>query len=393
MKLPNQPYTGIHAVVTKEIDVSGGNLTMIFENKNRRSPRIALFVFAVLAILGVTLAPAQPAEAALGFGYRFSMEWNFDSGIDGVLEVEAGKGEVGNLTEVLARNRYPIKCRRIGPVALAGGNVELNGGYLSCDLHVARAINHTMAACRAIEPDCEYNLSPVERYRGLTMYAKVPATVPGKAPIFHHPDASFTLNAGTGTATMENEINPVPGTISSDVFGLGNPLIGAQYFCVAGLACDMQYYAAGGPLSVAGPFANAFQMSTGKTTFYIGHNPSTGAAAPAGTQYDHIFIDPSASGDHYPFTRVGQSNNEKRLGHRDAPASFRCSLMHLPAFLRHQTPNFYATIGLSWMGQRDGKSLKEGKNEIAEIDEPCTRVIHTSDGVHPSIGGCPAVDC
>lgn len=256
---------------------------------------------AFIILLAVILSGGLPSTANAqeeSYAYYWSLTFDFENGINGQLYVAVGYEEDGDVQEPpIYSQTYTVPCTRTGNAGISGGVLKLNGGYLSCDLDVQRALNDAILACGEIVSGCYIGVDNTEEYAHFQAMATVMSANPGDAPIFHHPDASYRINPQSSTTQITGSLSPhgvIPSTPAMAVpVGVWNDF-SAFYTC--GGVCGMEYSAAGGFEVVA--TANALvPFSTPATTIYIGYDPVANVTAPVGTFIDYLFVDPPNHGN------------------------------------------------------------------------------------------------
>ncbi|MEZ4634819.1 MAG: hypothetical protein R2873_09920 [Caldilineaceae bacterium] len=258
---------------------------------------IALIVFG--AMLFGAAQPAAPALAS-GYAYYWSLTFDFDTDITGVLHVVVGYNDNGAPADPpIYETNTKVECRRSGSdVSVVGGALKLNGGFLRCELNIEEALNQAFAACNSLVPGCRMGIEDEEHYANFRAEATVWSSSPGEAPVFYHPDASYTI-------TPQSSMSQITATLAPHGVIASTPAISAPalntwldysafYGCDAG--CDMRYDVGLAVESV--PTAKAtVPFDTQATAIYIGYNPVSGVTAPAGTLIDSLFVDPPNYGN------------------------------------------------------------------------------------------------
>jgi hypothetical protein len=269
-------------------------------NRQRLTALARLFALALL-VGSALLSPhfAAPA-AASGYGYTWTIEFDFDAGFDGTLTVEAGPGTVGALDKVYVSEEFTVSCAPNGVVNQGGGVATFDGGYLVCDLELGRAIVSTFERCKNVDPSCDYTLAGTEAYDNLQMTAEVLSIQPGAAPLLHMPDVFFGANVTAANVILYTKLNPAGGMNSLFVTSpLGSfQSYGSLYTCQFGPPCNSEFSVsgvtqAGGPW----PFVDQAEIQMGRVQLLIGHDPGTGLTIPNGTQINYLTIDPPNMGN------------------------------------------------------------------------------------------------
>jgi hypothetical protein len=257
-----------------------------------------MVILMAVALLGI-FQPQATAHANDGYAYYWSLTFDFENGGNGRLYVAVGYNDNGAVQEPpIYAQTYNVPCTRVGNATVSGGTLKLNGGYLACDLDVQRAVNATFAACDAIVKGCHVNVEDVELFSAFQAQAIVLSTAPGNAPIFHHGDASYTINPQSSSTQITASLSP-HGTIPSaalPAFPVLNTWLNYGALFVCGALCQMEYDTVGGA-QVVNTAPAKVQFYTPSSTIYIGHNPTIPLTAPTGTEIDYLFVDPPNHGN------------------------------------------------------------------------------------------------
>lgn len=257
---------------------------------------LLLLAVSTLGVLTPTATPVVHADG--GYAYYWSLTFDFEQSLNGVLLVTVGHNEDGGVQEPpLYRETFNVNCRRVGNVVLVGGSARFNGGYLQCDLDVKSALVATFEVCNKLHPGCTMPIGDVERYRNFRMLAGAISPAVGSAPLFYHEDAAYTITPDTANTQVAATLTPVGALSSSPVVALlGTPqFYAAEYECDGG--CEM-FFTISGAMQSTPVGTQVVEFSTPSTTIYIGYNPSTGGTMPAGTDLMHLFVDPPNFGNH-----------------------------------------------------------------------------------------------
>ena len=228
---------------------------------------ILRFVYTPILILGLFLpfANPQPVRAA-AYGYLWSLTFDFETNFDGVLTIEVGPWENGDLVSVDETSRAIVPCRRVGDVFLDSGDAVFGGaGYLTCEMNLQKIVreNHGLT------------IGDLDTYGSIVMHTRLSSNVNALAPIFTHPDAIYSVDftqtqAATLTQSLHNGVGPMQATFGGvTINNMEN--FTAEYICDIAGPCFANY--AAGPQQQNQPIAGAWtQFSTGRTSFDIGHN-------------------------------------------------------------------------------------------------------------------------
>jgi hypothetical protein len=243
--------------------------------------RISLIVLICLA--GVLLpAPSATLRAAPAhYGYLWNLVFDFDHNFEGLMTIEVGPWQDGNLLAVEETSKVRVHCEPKGDVKLYdGAAIFANNGYLVCTMNIGEAVrtNHGLAPNN---PDT---------YGSIVMRSRAAIGVEGIAPIFAHPDAQYSLVAGvapvlTMSTDLSNGNGPMETVFTSGVTWHDWTTYTANYVCNA--VCDLSH-SAGALNQLLNNQGAPVQFATDPTTFYIGHD---GSAFLTG-RIDSLLIDP-----------------------------------------------------------------------------------------------------
>ncbi|HMN29129.1 MAG TPA: hypothetical protein PKE45_13335 [Caldilineaceae bacterium] len=228
---------------------------------------IQRFLLVLVLAFGIFLPVAnpQPVRAEGQYGYLWSLFFDFEQSFDGILTIEVGPWENGDLTAVEATSTVTVPCKRVGNVQLNGGDAVFSGsGYLSCTLNLAETVwnNHKLA------------IGKVDTYGSMVMRARVNGATNTVAPLFSHPNAAYRLDftqtsATTLSQTLWNGVGPLQATFPGVTINNWQTYT-AQYICSIAGPCSASF--AAGPQQQNQPTAGTrVQFATGPTTFEIGH--------------------------------------------------------------------------------------------------------------------------
>ena len=243
----------------------------------------------VALLLGLLLPVAQPRAAfaqPVELGYLWALNFSFDNDFNGLLTIEVGPWQDGDLVEVTESSTAIVRCSPVGNVTLDKGTaVFAAGGYLACDMDLASivAANHGL------------NINPVDTYGSIVVRTRLNGASATVAPIFTHPNAAYSLDfTQTSAVKLSQQLWNGIGATEANFPGVTiNTWNAYTYFyrCIShGGPCDANF--AAGPQKQS--FATAgsrVQFDTGPTSFQIGSN---GAATFTG-RIDHLVIDPGNS--------------------------------------------------------------------------------------------------
>jgi hypothetical protein len=243
-----------------------------------------------------------PAHADPGYAYYWSITFDFEQGFNGVLSIATGYNENGAPQDppIYVQNTT-IPCQRVGNASVSGGVLTLNGGYVTCDFDLRRALESAFEMCNQKVAGCGMRIQDEEYYAHFRAAAQVMSTLPGEAPIFYHEDASYRIypsaSGSTGTQ-ITADLTPHGVTPSTQVMvGALGVWTSYQSFYSCGAACNMGY-SVGGHTEIVATTQAKVPFSTQSTRIYIGHDPEQGLTAPAGTQINTLFVDPPNHGNH-----------------------------------------------------------------------------------------------
>ena len=161
---------------------------------------VARLTLLVAIVCGLTFTPVHVAPAAAApeaaapeaakpeIGYLWNLNFAFDSDFNGILTIDVGPWENGNLTAVKETSVSRVECRPVGDVTLSGGDaVFANGGYVTCSMDLAAIVrqNHGL------------HIDAVDDYGSIVMQTRinpVAGPTPLVAPLFTHPDGSYGVS-------------------------------------------------------------------------------------------------------------------------------------------------------------------------------------------------------
>ena len=224
-------------------------------------------LLAATVVLGMfsSLAAAKPASADAGYGYLWSLDFDFESNYNGLLTIKVGPWENGDLVSVDETSTATVNCRPIGSVALNAGDAVFDGGHLECYLDLASVVynNHKMT------------VAPVDTYGSILLRTRVNSTANTVAPLFTHPDASYKIDftqtmAVTPSQDLWNNAGLLQATFPGVTINTWQPYT-YQYACIWGGPCDATFRV--GPQTQNMPTASGrVRFSTGPTVFEIGRD-------------------------------------------------------------------------------------------------------------------------
>lgn len=243
----------------------------------------------VLLLAGLLLPFAQPVPVYAQdeeIGYLWSLYFDFEQDFNGVLTIEVGPWENGNLVEVTESSTTRVRCTRVGNVQLNGGHAVFDGtGYLTCamDLAAIVAANHGLV------------IDDVDDYGSIVLRTRALAATTSVMPIFTHPDAAYTLDfSQTWGVTHGQDLWNNAGLLQASFPGVSINTWNVHtmlYSCISnGGPCDATFMA--GPQVQTIPTAGSrVQWSTGPTVFEIGYDNGTFFNG----RMDALLIDPGNS--------------------------------------------------------------------------------------------------
>lgn len=259
--------------------------------------RLCMALILVGVVLTGMVQSAAPARAN-DYAYYWSLTFDFDNEATGILYVAVGYDDNGSpMQPYLHESKTEVTCQRKGNASVSGGMLNLNGGYLYCDIDIQAALEQTFQECDALSPGCHMQIEDVEYYHNFRADATVLLSNGSEAPIFYHPDASYSITPGISTMQITANLRP-HGVIPSSPVGAPPLNVWHQYraFYACDPLCDMRYDVDAAVEIVPTP-QERVPVFTPRTTIYIGHNPVLGLTAPAGTRIAHLFIDPPNHGN------------------------------------------------------------------------------------------------
>lgn len=224
------------------------------------------FLCTLGLLLGLLLPFVAPEPVyAAQYGYLWSLTFDFEHNFDGVLTLEVGPWENGQLIAVEATSKVMVPCERVGNVQLDGGDAVFSGtGYLTCRLHLAAAVrnNHGLV------------IGDTDTYGSIVMHTRALGDVNAVMPIFTHQDAAYSLDfsqtwQATLAQSLQNGVGPLQATFPGVAINSWENFT-AEYNCSIAGPCSATF--AAGPQQQLQPTAGSrVQFSTGPTTFDIGH--------------------------------------------------------------------------------------------------------------------------
>ncbi|MEX1019268.1 MAG: hypothetical protein WDZ49_06395 [Litorilinea sp.] len=243
---------------------------------------LALVVAFLLPMGQATPVQAQEVER----GYLWSIYWDFEHNFHGLLAIEVGPWEDGELTEVEETSTTRVICYPVGNVLLNAGDAVFDGAsYLECDLDLAQTVldNHGLT------------IEDVDSYGSILLRADANVEAIGPAPIFTHADAQYGLDfTQTQSVTMQqslwNNAGPQQAAFPGVTLNTWQTYT-FTYSCIAlGGPCDATHEVSGQSQTdvTAG---SRTRFSTGPATFAIGHNSGDFLTGRLGS----LFIDPGNS--------------------------------------------------------------------------------------------------
>jgi hypothetical protein len=232
----------------------------------QRYSRILLALAFVLAAL-VPVAQPQPVFAKGEIGYLWSLDFDFEKSFDGLLTINVGPWEDGELTGITESSTKTVSCTPMGAVTLDKGDAVFTGAdYLKCSMDLATVVwnNHKL------------KVNPTDNYGSILMRARVYGAANTLAPIFIHPNAAYHLDFSQTFMVTPKELLSNGAGLSQANFA-GVTINSWQtytflYRCIShGGPCDATLSTAGQTqvLPTAGVRTN---FATGPTTFYIGYD-------------------------------------------------------------------------------------------------------------------------
>ncbi|GAB4125506.1 MAG: hypothetical protein Fur005_46910 [Roseiflexaceae bacterium] len=215
------------------------------------------------AILLAITAWATPAQATPTYGYLWLLNFDFEQSYDGLLTIQVGPWEDGDLISVDAVSTTRVPCRPIGAVALNGGDAVFSGGYIQCSMNLARIVAERHGLTVAAQ----------DSYGSIILQTELDTTTPHVATIFSHPDASYRLDlTQTASVGMTQSLNNAAGVQNQQFFGIipaNRHLYTYMYGCVWMGPCHGTFVAAGSGEHTPNA-GTRIAWTTGFTTFQIG---------------------------------------------------------------------------------------------------------------------------
>lgn len=245
--------------------------------------RLLLTLTLVVSIITVSIfVPTSAAQAKNEIGYLWTLTFDFNTSLNGVLTLEVGQWQNGNLVTVEQTSNTPVACQAVGVVNLVGGKATFNGGsYLNCTLDIAGALKakHGLDA------------KAIDSYGNFLMSTHAQINTVGNAPIFSHPDAAFWLSTPSSMmAQVNTTLTNKGGIMTSQVFSLNWSMMQtytSHYTCQQDGPCDMTHWAAVNQQMLLNQGIPA-QFRTSATNFTVGRGLNG--------QIDLLIVDPGNSG-------------------------------------------------------------------------------------------------
>lgn len=243
-------------------------------------------LFVPLILLALLALPSTPVRAQEEtYGYLWSLEFDFTHSFNGILTIEVGPWQNGNLVSVDATSTSRVYCRPVGAVALNGGDAVFTGGHLDCTLDLAAIVlrNHGLS------------IAEVDSYGSMLFTSELETTGFHLAPIFSHADAAYQIDfSQTSSVTLAQTLDNQAGIQHAffiGVVGANRHTYTMEYGCVWLGPCHNTFVvdAAGQIVPAAG--GERISFATGPTRFRIG---SDGASTFHG-RIGHLLIDPGNS--------------------------------------------------------------------------------------------------
>lgn len=227
-------------------------------------------VARLLLVVGLLMPLAQPLPVQAQdeeIGYLWSLYFDFEHNFDGVLTIEVGPWKNGNLVEVHETSKSVVRCSRVGPVQLNGGDAVFNGAsYLTCQMDLAAVVeaNHGLI------------IDPVDDYGSIVAYTKAQATSATVLPIFTHPDARYSLDMTipsqpTVVQTLWNGVGPMQATFAAPGYNSWQSYT-HLYSCISNGGPCTATFGVGAQVQNVPTAGSRAQFSTGPTTFEIGYD-------------------------------------------------------------------------------------------------------------------------
>lgn len=223
--------------------------------------RLIPILIVILALLGMPAAPARAQDEV--YGYLWSLEFRFEHNYDGILTIEVGPWEHGDLVSVDQTSTEIVHCKPVGAVYLENGDAVFKGGHLNCLLDLASVVqrNHGL------------QIDDVDVYGSILMRGRMITHQQNVAPIFSHPDATYSIDftqtsAVTLGQTLWNESDPIQATFPN-VVGAAWQTYTLSYECSLYGTCGAQFYA-GGQKQLVPSNGERARFHTGPNEFLIG---------------------------------------------------------------------------------------------------------------------------
>lgn len=245
---------------------------------------IRLGVVALCSLLASASPIFTPAVQAAppNYGYLWELVFDFEEGFNGLLKIEVGPWEDGNLVWIEETSETIIECTPSGRISLTEGFANFGGsGFLTCEMDIAQIVldKHDLIA------------QEIDTYGSFIMQTEAVLLNDNPAPIFNHPDAQLRLEPIVPVdvrmiSDLSNQHDPITTTVFS-VMATDVNTYTVDYVCTPDVQCDIEH-SVGIRQNMLTEQGEPLTFTTGLTTFTIGKN-DTGIMT---GRIDSILVDP-----------------------------------------------------------------------------------------------------
>jgi hypothetical protein len=245
---------------------------------------IRLGFVALCSLLAISFPIFTPTAQAAppGYGYLWELVFDFEEDFNGVLKIEVGPWQDGNLAWIEETSETIIECTPSGRISRTDGFANFGGsGFLTCEMDIAQIVldKHNLVA------------EETDTYGSFIMQTDAVLLNENPAPIFNHPDAAFRLDPlGPIDIYVINDISNEHGPIQALFSGITwNTLhtYNSDYVCIPDLQCDLAHHADTTEITLTEQ-GEPITFTTGPTTFTIGKDDANIMTG----RIDSILIDP-----------------------------------------------------------------------------------------------------
>jgi hypothetical protein len=248
----------------------------------RKTIRLGLSALCTLLAVCCPLYTPPVRAATPTYGYLWELVFDFERDFNGVLKIEVGPWQDGNLMWIEAISETIIECEPSGRISLSDGFANFGGsGFLECEMDIAQIVleKHNLIAQES------------DTYGSFIMQTTADLMTENPAPIFTHPDAQLRLDPLGSVdirviSDLSNEHDPITTTLFSILWSNVYTYT-SDYVCVSELQCDMTHSASTSETTL-NEQGEPVTFTTGLTTFTIGKDDTDTLFG----RIDSILIDP-----------------------------------------------------------------------------------------------------